>query len=365
MLHTSGLTVELGAHRVLRDVQLTLRSGELVALAGEPGAGKTAIVRCVAGDLAPTSGEILVAGRPLPPDPAAARRRGVAIVWQDLALCDNLDVAGNVLLGSETRRLMSSDLRFQIAAADVLTDLRIPIRDTTRLVGELPDGQRRLIAVARALTSRLRLLVLDEPTAALGAAETSDVEHLIMRLREQGTTVLMVSGDPEQMFRIADRIVVLRHGKVVGELDPHSSHPDDVAALQSGHRVDSSARRQLTRLHSLADRLVSADPASSLSLIVSALGSALRVPRLCIHVADGGRWSARRRSDSPRQRSRPGHGCRSATPVGLPDARPRAANWSSATTPAITTGRACARGPARRSCPRGRPLSSDRAASAP
>ena len=259
-----------------------------MALAGEPGAGKTTLVRCVAGDLAPTSGEILVAGRPLPPDPAAARRRGIAVVWQDLALCDNLDIAGNVLLGSETRWLMSSDLRFQIAAADVLKGLRIPIRDTTRLVGELPDGQRHLIAVARALTSRPQLLVLDEPTAALGAAETSDVEDLITRLREQGTTVLMVSHDPEQMFRIADRIVVLRHGEVVGELDPHSSHPDDVAALQSGQRVDSSARRQLTRLHSLADRLVSADPASSLSLILSALGSALSVPRLCIHVADGG-----------------------------------------------------------------------------
>ena len=164
---------------MLRDVELTLRSGELVALAGEPGAGKTTLVRCIAGDLAPTSGEIVVAGRALPADPAAARRRGVAVVWQDLALCDNLDIAGNVLLGSETRRLMLSDLRFQIAAADVLSGLRIPIRDTTRLVGELPDGQRRLIAVARALTSRPQLLVLDEPTAAMGAAETSDLEELI------------------------------------------------------------------------------------------------------------------------------------------------------------------------------------------
>jgi signal transduction histidine kinase/ABC-type sulfate/molybdate transport systems ATPase subunit len=288
MLHTSGLTVEFGRHKVLRDVGLTLRTGELVALAGEPGAGKTTLVRCVAGDLAPTSGEIMVAGRALAADPAAARRRGVAVVWQDLALCDNLDVAGNVLLGSETRRLMFSDLRVQMAASDVLSGLRIPIRDTTRLVGELPDGQRRLIAIARALTSRPQLLVLDEPTSALGTAETADLEQLITGLREQGTTVLLVSRDPEQMFRIADRIVVLRHGEVVGELDPHSSHPDDVAALQSGQRVDSSARRQLTRLHGLADRLVSADPASSLSLILSALGSALSVQRLCIHVADGG-----------------------------------------------------------------------------
>jgi signal transduction histidine kinase/ABC-type branched-subunit amino acid transport system ATPase component len=288
MLHTSALTVEFGGQQVLRDVELTLASGELVALAGEPGAGKTTLVRCVVGDLAPTSGNIVVGGRALPADPAAARRRGVAVVWQDLALCDNLDVAGNVLLGSETRRLMFSDLRFHMAASDVLGGLRIPIRDTTRLVGELPDGQRRLIAVARALTSRPQLLVLDEPTAAMGAAETSDLEKLITGLRDQGTTILLVSRDPEQMFRIADRIVVLRHGEVVGELDPRASHPDDVAALQSGQRVDSSARHQLTRLHGLADRLVSADPASSLSLILSALGSALSVQRLCIHVANGG-----------------------------------------------------------------------------
>ena len=308
-----------------------------MALAGEPGAGKTTLVRCVAGDLAPTSGEIVVGGRALPADPAAARRRGVAVVWQDLALCDNLDIAGNVLLGSETRRLMLSDLRFQIAAADVLSGLRIPIRDTTRLVGELPDGQRRLIAVARALTSRPQLLVLDEPTAALGAAETADLEELITRLREQGTTVLLVSRDPEQMFRIADRIVVLRHGEVVGELDPHSSHPDDVAALQSGQRgrllgpppADAPARpRRSARVGR-----------SGLEPVADPVGARVRAgacQRLCIHVADGGaNWSARRRSASRSRRSRPGHGWRSARPAGSPDARPRAANWSSATTRAI------------------------------
>jgi len=288
MLQTSGLTVELGGHTVLRNVDLTVRRGEIVALAGEPGAGKTTLVRCIAGDLAPASGEIVVGGRALPADPSAARRRGVAVVWQDLALCDNLDVAGNVLLGSERRWAMFASLRFHAAASDVLSRLRIPIQDTTRLVGDLPDGQRRLIAVARALTSRPELLVLDEPTAAMGTAETSDLETLITGLRDQGTTVLLVSRDAEQMFRIADRIVGLRHGEVVGELDPRSGHPDDLAALQSGQRIDSSARRQLTRLHGLSDRLISADPASSLSLILSALGSALSVQRLCIHVADGG-----------------------------------------------------------------------------
>ena len=112
------------------------------------------------------------------------------------------------------------------------------------------------------------------------------MEGLITSLRLQGTTILLVSHDIEQMFRLADRIVVLRHGRVVGDVRPESGHPDEVAALVSGQRVDSSARRQLTRLHGLADRLASADPSSSLSLILSALGAALGTERLCIHLLE-------------------------------------------------------------------------------
>ena len=131
-----------------------------------------------------------------------------------------------------------------------------------------------------------RLLILDEPTASLGVTEAAQVEGLITSLRLQGTTILLVSHDIEQMFRLADRIVVLRHGRVVGDVRPDSGHPDEVAALVSGQRVDSSARRQLTRLHGLADRLASADPSSSLSLILSALGAALGTERLCIHLLE-------------------------------------------------------------------------------
>ena len=114
--------------------------------------------------------------------------------------------------------------------------------------------------------------------------EAAQVEELIKGLREKGTTILLACHDIDQMFRLADRIVVLRHGGIVADLDPRSTHPDDVVALLSGQQVDSSARRQLTRLHGLADRLVSADPSSSLSLILSALGAALGTERLCIHL---------------------------------------------------------------------------------
>src|ERR1700761_9188283 len=289
LLSVSGLSVRYGTVQALDGVNLTVRPGELIALAGENGAGKTTLVRCIAGDITPTQGEIYVAARPPPPPRAGAARQGVAVVWQDLALCENLDVAANVLLGRESRRIMFSDSRFHRAAATLLTDLGIPLRDTTRRVSALSGGQRQLVAVARAMGRQPNLLALDEPTAALGVMESAQVEELIAGLREKGTTILLACHDIDQMFRLADRIVVLRQGRIVADLDPVNTHPDDVVALISGQPVDSSARRQLTRLHGLADRLVSADASSSLSLIMSALGAALGSEQLCIHlVSDPG-----------------------------------------------------------------------------
>src|SRR6201994_1691367 len=284
LLSVSGLSVRYGTVQALDGVNLTVRPGELIALAGENGAGKTTLVRCIAGDITPTQGEIYLSGRRVAPDPASAARQGVAVVWQDLALCENLDVAANVLLGRESRRVMFSESRFHRTAAALLDDLKIPIRDTTRRANALAGGQRELVAVARAMGRQPRLLALDEPTAALGVMESAQVEDLIAGLREKGTTILLACHDIDQMFRLADRIVVLRQGRIVADLDPVSTHPDDVVALISGQPVDSSARRQLTRLHGLADRLVSADPSSSLSLIMSALGAALGTEQLCIHL---------------------------------------------------------------------------------
>ena len=284
LLSVSGLSVSYGRLRALDDINLDVRSGELIALAGENGAGKTTLVRCVAGDVVPATGEIFLAGKRVPSDPAGAAKLGVAVVWQDLALCDNLDVAANILLGRESRRLMRSDTRFHAAAADLLNSLRIPLKDTTLSVRSLSGGQRQLVAVARAMGRRPRLLALDEPTAALGVKESAQVEELIMGLREQGTTIVLACHDIDQMFRLADRVVVLRQGRIVADLRPADTHPDDVVALLSGQQIDTSARRQLTRLHGLTDRLVSADPSSSLSLILSALGAALSSERLCIHL---------------------------------------------------------------------------------
>jgi len=284
LLTVSGLSVSYGRLRALDDVTLSVRPGELVALAGENGAGKTSLVRCIAGDVAPASGEIFLAGRRVPADPAAAVKQGIAVVWQDLALCDNLDVAANIMLGRERSRLLMSDTRFHTEAVSLLASLRIPLSDTTRNVRVLSGGQRQLVAVARAMGRKPRLLALDEPTASLGVKEAAQVEELIAGLRQQGTTILLACHDIDQMFRLADRIVVLRQGRIVGDLRTAEAHPDDVVALISGQPADSSARQQLTRLHGLTDRLVSADPSSSLSLILSALGAALGTERLCIHL---------------------------------------------------------------------------------
>ena len=286
LLSVSGLGVRFGPLTALEGVELQVRPGELVALAGENGAGKTTLVRCIAGDIAPTSGVIALDGRPVHAGAPAAARRGVSVVWQDLALCDNLDIASNLLLGRERRRQLMSDIRFHADAVRLLERLGIPLRDTTRSVRSLSGGQRQLVAVARAMAHNPRLLLLDEPTASVGVQESALVEELIGRLREQGTTILLACHDISQMFRLADRIVVLRQGRVHADVDPSEVHPDDVVALVSGQEVDSSARRQLTRLHGLTDRLVSADPSSSLSLILSALGAALGTERLCIHLLE-------------------------------------------------------------------------------
>jgi signal transduction histidine kinase/ABC-type multidrug transport system ATPase subunit len=285
-LSVAALTVRFGALTALDGVSLQVQPGEIVALAGENGAGKTTLIRAVGGDLTPLTGAIRLGGRLVPADPISANRLGIRIVWQDLALCDNLDVASNVMLGVERRRHLLSDVWLHRDAGELFGRLGIPIKDTMRPVKWLSGGQRQMVAVARAMAHKPRMLLLDEPTASLGVQESELVEQLIMRLRDQGTTVMLSCHDISQMFRLSDRIIVLRHGRVIGEVSPSEVHPDDVAALVSGQKVDSSARRQLTRLHRLAGRLTSSDPSSSLSTILSALGAAVGSERLCIHLPE-------------------------------------------------------------------------------
>ncbi|MGH9075101.1 MAG: ATP-binding cassette domain-containing protein, partial [Acidimicrobiales bacterium] len=288
LLRVRDLAVQFGPVRALDGVDLDLAPGEIVGLAGENGAGKSTLVRCIAGEVTPDRGQVLFAGQRLPADPGAVAKRGIAVVWQDLALCDNLDVASNLLLGGERGRLLLSGARFHAAAAAILANLDIPLTDTTRNVRALSGAQRQALAVARAARDAPTLLILDEPTAFLGVGWSAQVEHLTKRLRDQGTTILLISHDIEQLFRLANRIAVLHRGRIVADIDPAHAHPDDVVALMSGQEVDVSARRQLGRLQGLVDRLASADPSSSLVLILSALSAALGTNHLCIHVLEEG-----------------------------------------------------------------------------
>lgn len=287
LLVVRDLHLAYGSLKVLDGVDFQVRAGELVALTGENGAGKSTIVRCVAGDLAPTSGEVSFAGNRVRGSSLAVAR-GIAVVWQDAALCDNLDVSANLFLGREGRHWYVSETRAFRAANEALSSYGIHF-PSSRAVRTLSRGQRQLISLARAMQNEPRLLVLDEPTASLGPRESSQVEELIALLKARGTAVLLVSHNMEQAFELADRILVLRRGRVAANLMPSATHPDEVVAIMSGHDPGATARHQLGRLQMLVDQLAQAKPGSSLPLILSALAASLSTAQLCIHLVQDGR----------------------------------------------------------------------------
>jgi signal transduction histidine kinase/ABC-type multidrug transport system ATPase subunit len=272
-LEVRGLVKRFGRHVVLDGVDLTVRAGELVALVGENGAGKTTLVQCVAGTLGPDAGEIVLADD-----------RPPAVVWQDLALCENLDVTANLFLGREPGRFWITDAGLDHKARRLLDELGIRIDDLRRPVSALSGGQRQQLAIARALADQPRLLVLDEPTASLGVLETRGVERLLRDLRASGCALLLISHRIEQLFGLADRIVVLRHGRVVADRPTVELHPDDVVSLMAGLDADTTARRQMERLRSLVDQLAEVEPSASIPLIVSALSTAVGAHQVCVHL---------------------------------------------------------------------------------
>ncbi|MGB9111703.1 MAG: ATP-binding cassette domain-containing protein [Acidimicrobiales bacterium] len=284
LLQLRGVSLSFGNLRVLKGVEFEIEPGEVVALTGENESGKTTIVRCIARDLAPDHGEVLLKGERLPVRPGG-ENRDLAVVWQDLSFCDNLDVAANVFLGKEHRNWFLSDPRARAATRSLLSSYGIGV-DATRSVASLSSVELKLVAIARAMQSEPRVLVLDEPTEALGVQETRQVEDLIEKVKAQGTTILLVTRDVNQAFHLADRILVLRDGRVVADVAPTESHPDDVVAIMSGRAPDVTARQQLSRLQSLVDQLASERPNSSLPLVASALSAALGTGQLCIHLLD-------------------------------------------------------------------------------
>ena len=271
-----GLSVSLGRRLVLDGVDLDVRAGEVVAVVGENGAGKTTLVRCLAGELRPDAGTV-----DLP-----VGRAALGVVWQDLSLCDHLDVVANVWLGREPAWLDEAELEAETRR--LLGRLGFTLPDLRRPVGTLSGGERQLVAVTRALAGHPELCVLDEPAAALGLAEARTVDRVVRELRARGGAALLVTHVPEAVSGLADRVVVLRRGRVVATPAGGELQPDDLLAVMAGAEVESTARRQLRRLRDLVDQLGRAQgqPSAALPLVVSAAGAALGHERLCVHLLD-------------------------------------------------------------------------------
>jgi D-xylose transport system ATP-binding protein len=234
LLTVRGLRKRYGAVEALAGVDLELPAGEVVALVGDNGAGKSTLVKAVAGTHRPDAGTIALDGRPVHVTrPADAQALGITTVFQDLALCENLDVVANLYLGRELRRAsLLSSLRMERAARDLLASLEVRLGDIRAPVSALSGGQRQSVAIARALVADPRVVLLDEPTAALGVEQTARVLELIRRLRDRGLAVMVISHNLADVFRVSDRIAVLRLGRNAGTFRTAStSHAEVVAAI--------------------------------------------------------------------------------------------------------------------------------------
>jgi ABC-type sugar transport system ATPase subunit len=221
LLSLRGIKKNFGAVQVLLGVDLDVRAGEVTALVGDNGAGKSTLIKCIAGIYQPDDGQINWEGQPVRlVNPKAASAIGIEFVYQDLALCDNLDVVQNMFLGRERKRgpLLDHDA-MEVASRNVLSGLSVTtVKSVRQPVASLSGGHRQSIAVAKAVMWNSKLVVLDEPTAALGVAQTHQVLSLVRRLAERGLGVLLVSHNLEDVLSVSDLIDVLRLGRMVTEV---------------------------------------------------------------------------------------------------------------------------------------------------
>lgn len=232
-----NLSKAFGNVRALQDVSLTVGAGRITALVGDNGAGKSTLVRCLAGVHAPDSGRMLLSGREVRfASPDAARSAGIETVHQNLALVEDLTVAQNLFLGRESRgRFGFLDRRgMRAQAARMLERLAVNVPSAGAQVRRLSGGQRQAVAICRAASWGSRLVIMDEPTAALGVQETQRVEDLIRRLRHDGVTVVLVSHDFDQVLRLSDEVWVMRAGEVAGRRTTSDTGGEELVALVTG-----------------------------------------------------------------------------------------------------------------------------------
>jgi ABC-type sugar transport system ATPase subunit len=236
ILELRGIYKRFGHVDALVDVDFDTRPGEILALVGDNGAGKSTLIKIACGVYQADAGEIFIDGQPVHfHSPHDARRHGIATVHQDLALANDRDVASNLFLGREpTRFFMVDKRRMNREARAVLNRLRINIPSVESLVGLLSGGQRQAVAIGRAISQGGRVFIMDEPTAALGVRESAKVLQLILGLRDEGSSVVVISHNLRHVFSVADRITVLRHGRKVGTRVKAETSPDDIVRLITG-----------------------------------------------------------------------------------------------------------------------------------
>jgi D-xylose transport system ATP-binding protein len=246
VLDLKGVSKRFGAVEALTDVDFHVDAGEVVALVGDNGAGKSTLVKTIAGINMPDSGAIIFEGEPVSiGGPNDAVRLGIATVYQDLALCDNLDVVENLFLGQEeldsgpTGFLRGMDeVDMEQRSHELLDQLAVTIVDMRGEAGTLSGGQRQQVAIARSLLGEPKVVLLDEPTAALGVRQTALVLDLIRRLRERGLGVLVISHNLADVFEVADRIYVLRLGRQAGDFAAKDVSQDQVVGAITGAELN-------------------------------------------------------------------------------------------------------------------------------
>jgi simple sugar transport system ATP-binding protein len=238
-LRLDGISKHFGAIHALSDVSLSLQPGEVVGLMGDNGAGKSTLVKIIAGNFRPTHGSIFIDNREVQfHGPLDARRAGIEIVYQDLALCDNLTAAVNVFLGRElTRRVgplrILDYAAMNARAATLFRELRSETRPRDK-VKSMSGGQRQAVAIARTRLSDADIVLMDEPTAAISVRQVAEVLNLIRELKRHGVAVILISHRMPDVFNVADRVIVLRRGRKVADKPVAATSPEEVTGLITG-----------------------------------------------------------------------------------------------------------------------------------
>ncbi len=239
ILELENVSKHFGAIQAVNDVSLTLEPGEVVGLMGDNGAGKSTLVKIIAGDFRPSHGAMRMEGRELVlHKPIEAQQHGIEIVHQDLALCDNLTAAANVFLGREMRKGAGPFKVLDYAsmyrrAGEIFTELKSETRPRD-LVRQMSGGQRQAVAIARTRLSQAKIILMDEPTAAISVRQVAEVLSLIQRLRDGGIAIVLISHRMPDVFAVSDRIVVLRRGRKVADKPIARSSPEEITGLITG-----------------------------------------------------------------------------------------------------------------------------------